>query len=155
MEPSPPSPPPEGLARFVRFGAVGVSGMLVDYGTFFGLRSLGCTGGLRLGPASVLFANMVSVAVAIQSNFLWNRRWTFADRRDASAARQWRLFTLFSTLTWVLNNLIVGLCEGAYGPGARMAVGGVGFPAVYVWKALAIAICTVANYGLSARVAFR
>lgn len=128
--------------------------MLVDYGTFFGLLSLGLRGGLPLGPAPVPYANMVSVAVAIQNNFLWNRRWTFADRRDATAARQWRLFTLFSALTWVGNNLIVGLCEGAYGPGARLAwLGDV--PAVYVWKALAIAICTVANYVLSARVAFR
>jgi putative flippase GtrA len=142
-------------ARIVQFGAVGLSGMVVDYGTFFALSTLGLRGGPTLGPLHLLWANMISVGVAIQHNFFWNRHWTFADRRRATATRQWRYFTGFSAMVWVLNNLIVGMLEGAYGPGGRLAVLDAQIEAVYLWKAIAIGTCTFVNFALSTRVAFR
>jgi putative flippase GtrA len=142
-------------ARIVQFGAVGLSGMLVDYGTFFALSTVGLRGGPTLGPLHLLWANMISVAVAIQHNFFWNRRWTFADRRRATATRQWRYFTGFSVMVWVLNNLIVGMLEGAYGRGGRLVLLDAQVEAVYLWKAIAIGTCTLANFALSTRVAFK
>jgi putative flippase GtrA len=143
------------IGRMVQFGAVGLSGMVVDYGTFFALMSAGLRDGPTIGPIHFLWANMVSVAFAIQNNFFWNRRWTFADRRNATATRQWRYFTIFSVMTWLLNNVIVGTLEGLYGRGAQIAVMDVQIAAVYVWKAIAIALCTLVNFTLSTRVAFR
>ena len=143
------------IGRMVQFGTVGLSGMAVDYGTFFALMSAGLRGGPTIGPIHFLWANMISVAFAIQNNFFWNRRWTFADRRNATVTRQWRYFTIFSVMTWLLNNVIVGTLEGLYGPGAHIAVMDVPIAAVYLWKAIAIAICMLLNFTLSTRVAFR
>jgi len=143
------------IGRMVQFGAVGLSGMVVDYGTFIALMTAGLRDGPTLGPIHFLWANMLSVAFAIQNNFFWNRRWTFADRRSATMTQQWRYFTVFSVMTWLLNNVIVGTLEGLYGPGARIALMDVPIAAVYLWKAIAIALCMLLNFTLSTRVAFR
>lgn len=59
------------IARFLRFGVVGFSGLFVDLVMFYLLRELI---GLPLYPSTVL-----SIEAAIINNFLWNDAWTFAD----------------------------------------------------------------------------
>lgn len=140
-----------GQTRFLQFCCVGASGMVVDFGSFHLLRGLGLTGDLALGLVNVPHANMVSVALAIQWNFLLNWRWTFRDRDAAVGAAWWR-FTVFSSSTWVLNNVIVGLCWLLW-PGS-LTVLGVAASRLNLYKLIAIGLCTLANYWLSARLAF-
>ncbi len=148
-------PAPSSRARrFLRFALVGASGMPVDYAVFILVKSLGLAGQWSLGPLDLLHANMVSVAVAIQNNFLWNRIWTFQDRRGNSLGEQWFRFNLASGSTWLLNNLIVGALDGPLSSWLPALVLG-STVGVYVAKAIAIAICMAVNYVLSARVAFR
>jgi putative flippase GtrA len=76
--------------RFWKFIAVGAIGAVVDFGIFNLLNGL-----LRLvSPIS----QAVSFSAAVTSNFLWNRRWTYADSRSKPLRRQ--------ALQFVLVNLV-------------------------------------------------
>lgn len=59
------------IGRFIRFGVVGFSGVFVDMGVFYLLRTV-----LELGLTR---SAMLSSEVAILNNFLWNDLWTFGD----------------------------------------------------------------------------
>jgi len=59
------------VGRFLRFGTVGFSGVFVDMGVLYWLRT-----GIGLGLTRSL---IVSAEVAIINNFLWNDLWTFGD----------------------------------------------------------------------------
>jgi len=71
------------MARFVRFGTVGASGVLVDGGVTYA-TFLACE--------SSDVAYLVGIAVAMTWNFFWNRRITFAD---ADASPLWRQYISF------------------------------------------------------------
>jgi dolichol-phosphate mannosyltransferase len=62
------------LRRFVRFGLVGGSGVLVDMGTLYLLHDP-----KRLGLQLVV-AKLIAAQLAIVNNFVWNDLWTFRDR---------------------------------------------------------------------------
>ena len=68
------------IARFLRFGIVGFSGLFVDFAVFYLLRELL---NLPLYPSTAL-----SIEAAIINNFLWNDAWTFADL--AQQQKGWR-----------------------------------------------------------------
>jgi len=70
--------------RFLRFCAVGASGVLVNEGILWLL-----TEGFGL---FYLYAAIVSIEASIISNFILNNRWTFSDRRVANGSA----FTRFS-----------------------------------------------------------
>lgn len=139
--------------RFLLFCVVGASGMIADFGSFHLLRWCGLTGGLGLGAFAPSYANMLSVAIAIQWNFAGNRWITFSDR-DTDVTTAWWRFNVFSSFTWVLNQLIVGGLRAAYPP-ATVDWLGVGFSNENLWKLIAIGICTGANFWLSSRLAFQ
>jgi dolichol-phosphate mannosyltransferase len=66
------------LGRFVRFGVVGISGVLVNSAILFVL--------VEKGHLPSLAAAAIATEVAIISNFCLNDLWTF---RDARHARSW------------------------------------------------------------------
>ncbi|MGI8624410.1 MAG: GtrA family protein [Solirubrobacteraceae bacterium] len=70
---------PRAWLQLLRFSLVGASGYIVNLAVFdLVLRG----GGDHRTAATAAFV------VAVTNNFLWNRRWTFADARDAHAAFQ-------------------------------------------------------------------
>lgn len=72
------------LSRFLRFGAVGASGVLVNQGVLYLLhdpRRLA----LPLVPSAV-----ISALLAMINNFTWNEVWTFADRVSGAAGARGR-----------------------------------------------------------------
>jgi putative flippase GtrA len=60
--------------RFIRFAIVGSIGFLVDFTTFNLFRS-----GLGISPE---ISSIFSFMVAVASNFIWNRYWTYPDSRS-------------------------------------------------------------------------
>ena len=60
--------------RFIRFAIVGSIGFLVDLITFNLFRS-----GLGISPE---ISSIFSFLVAVASNFIWNRYWTYPDSRS-------------------------------------------------------------------------
>ncbi len=60
--------------RFIRFAIVGSIGFLVDFLTFNLFRS-----GLGISPE---ISSIFSFLIAVASNFIWNRYWTYPDSRS-------------------------------------------------------------------------
>jgi len=86
--------------RFIRFGVVGLSGMLVD----FGVTWL-CKEKLRWNK---YISNSLGFVLAATNNYLWNRLWTFESQSDA-VVREYSLFFLIALVGLGLNNLIIYL----------------------------------------------
>ena len=81
-------------ARFVRFGTVGASGVLVDCGVTYA-TFLACE--------SPDVAYLVGIAVAMTWNFFWNRRVTFADAVPSPIWRQYLGFCASCSLGGVIS----------------------------------------------------
>ncbi len=76
---------PEERTRFLKFSAVGAFGALVDFSSFHLMNSL-----FGLAPE---WAQAISFTLAISSNFIWNRFWTYPDSRSKPIGNQ--LVTFF------------------------------------------------------------
>jgi putative flippase GtrA len=63
--------------RFVKFAAVGASGVMVNLGSLALLKSVG----LQINMAAAL-----AIEISILSNFLINYAWTFRDKREDAAS---------------------------------------------------------------------
>lgn len=93
------------VAKFIKFGLVGASGMVLDYGVLILCKEL-------LGlPA--LVANAISFTVAASSNYFLNRIWTFQSTDRDVALEYVKFFGVslvglaISTLTlWLLGMML-------------------------------------------------
>ncbi len=87
--------------RFLKFGIVGASGVVVNLGVYVFLTRLM---GLGESLMSQNIAYGVSVEISILTNFLLNDLWTFRDRRGAATGmtRLWR-FHLISLVGFAIN----------------------------------------------------
>ena len=74
--------------RFVKFAVVGSIGFFVDFAVY---NLLGISFGV---PA--LWAQVVSFSVAVVSNFILNRIWTFPDSRSRPVGNQLFQFVIVS-----------------------------------------------------------
>ena len=86
--------------RFIRFGIVGCSGMIVD----FGMTWL-CKEKLRWNKYR---SNSLGFVLAATNNYIWNRLWTFESESEA-VVREYLSFVVIATIGLALNNLIVYL----------------------------------------------
>jgi putative flippase GtrA len=91
------------LDRFFRFAIVGTIGAVIDLG-FFNLF----TGVFGL-PA--LAAQALSFLLAVISNFLWNRFWTYPDSRNKPITRQLVQFFVVSVIGLTIRTLIFDALE--------------------------------------------
>lgn len=87
------------FVRFVKFAVVGVIGAVVDFGILNLMHKA------FFWP--LLWANTLSVSVAILSNFTWNRLWTFPESRSRRKREQLPQFALINFIGLGINNAIV------------------------------------------------
>ena len=128
------------VKRFFRFGVVGFSGVFVDLGVFYLLRTIL---GLGLTRSAIL-----SSEVAIINNFLWNDLWTFGDisRRQKGKRQQFRRFLKFNVVCLsglILNVLIVNFLFNILGINE------------YIAKLVAIAVVTFWNFWFNLKLSWR
>ena len=128
------------IKRFLRFGVVGFSGVFVDLGVFYLLRTVL---GLGLTRSAIL-----SSEVAIVNNFLWNDLWTFGDisRLQKGKRRQFRRFLKFNVVCLsglILNVLIVNFLFNVLGINE------------YIAKLVAIAVVTLWNFWFNLKLSWR
>lgn len=116
--------------RFLRFGMVGGSGVLVNNALLLGLVEV-----LHVAPIP---ASIVATECAILSNFVLNDRWTFADARRASSRPWYRRLLSYNLLT--LGGLVLNV-------GAIALLHGVAGMHYLVANLVGIAIGTLWNYG--------
>ena len=97
------------VERFIKFAFVGALGFVIDVGTVIILQNT------LLPPENddrVLLANSIAFILAVCSNFIWNRVWTYPDSRSYSVRRQLTQFGIVSVIGLVIRNLwISGVYE--------------------------------------------
>ncbi len=130
------------LRRFLRFGVVGLSGVVVDMAILYLLHT---TLGLPLTRSK-----LVAAEVAIVNNFLWNDAWTFADvsaRQQGWSARLKRFlkFNLICLAGLVLNVMVLNVVYNLIF-GQRWA---------YLANLVAIALVTLWNFWLNLKLSWR
>ncbi|MGV8857755.1 GtrA family protein [Rhodoglobus sp.] len=82
------------LGQFLRFGVVGLGGLVIDVAVFNLLRlTILSPDVLHEGP---VIAKVISTTLAIGANWVGNRRWTFATAGRTGAAREGVEFALVS-----------------------------------------------------------
>lgn len=123
-------------ARFVRFGGVGLGGVVVQLATIALL--------VDAFGVHYAWATPVSVAAALVHNFLWHRRWTWRDRDlQHSALASFGAFVAANGLVSFLGNLAA----------MSILVGHYGMPAVPA-NIVAITACSILNFALADRLVF-
>lgn len=95
-----------GARQFIKFGITGTIGAVVDFGTYnLLLRGFGLDAAYTIFGQHILVANNISVFLAIVSNFLFNKYWTFRDRNQ-NVLGQWTSYFTLNFFTWALNQLL-------------------------------------------------
>ena len=122
------------LLRFIRFGIVGFSGMIVD----FGVTWL-CKEKLRWNK---YLSNSLGFILAATNNYIWNRLWTFQSESEA-VAREYISFVVIAVIGLGLNNLIIYLLH------ERLHLN------FYLSKLIAIGCVTLWNFSMNYVFTFR
>jgi dolichol-phosphate mannosyltransferase len=130
------------INRFVRFGIVGLSGVVVDMGVLF-LLSDPSTLGWGLTRSKLIAAEL-----AIINNFIWNDAWTFGDIASHQQGFNHRLqrfakFQLVCLAGLMLNTVLLNLQFNLLGINRYLA------------NALAIAVVTGWNFWLNFKLSWR
>ena len=121
------------LRRWLKFSMVGATGIAVQ------LLALGLL--LKFSTLHYLLATALAVETSVLHNFVWHKRWTWADRQVDSKALLKFNFTN-GALSLFGNLLLMWLLVGSVGLDARLA------------NLLTISICAIANFLLSDRFVF-
>jgi putative flippase GtrA len=86
--------------RFVRFGIVGVSGTLIDFGVTWLCKE-------KLHWNKYL-SNSIGFLLAATNNYTWNRLWTF-ESQNSEIFREYGSFVLIALIGLGLNNFVTWL----------------------------------------------
>tara|TARA_R110001599_G_scaffold115567_1_gene282380 strand:+ start:4281 stop:4667 length:387 start_codon:yes stop_codon:yes gene_type:complete len=86
--------------KFLKFSAVGLSGLVIDFCITFLVKEK-----LRLNK---YFANSLGFVFAASSNYLLNKTWTFQDT-NPDAVTQFSKYILIAIIGLIINNLIIYL----------------------------------------------
>jgi dolichol-phosphate mannosyltransferase len=130
------------MSRFVRFAAVGMSGVVVDMGLLFLLSDPSMLGwGLTR-------SKLIASEFAIVNNFIWNDSWTFGDISARATGAKDRLrrfgkFQLICLAGLVLNTALLNLQFNLLGMNR------------YVANAVAIVVVTAWNFWLNLKLSWR
>lgn len=88
------------ISKFIKFGVVGCSGMIIDFGTTYL-----CKEKLRLNK---YLSNCIGFILAASSNYFLNRIWTFESHKEEIAV-QYMQFMVVSTIGLGINSLVLYL----------------------------------------------
>ena len=93
------------IYKFLKFGAVGLSGMVVDFGITFLFKEK-----IRVNK---YVANTLGFFSAASSNFILNRIWTFQSE-DPQVTFQYLRFLLIAIVGVIVSNGIIYLLHGRF-----------------------------------------
>jgi len=79
--------------QFLRFGAVGAAGFVVDTSVVYALRA----------SAGIYAAGVAAYAMAATFTWAFNRIWTFRGSQRMPAGRQWAVFLATQSAGFVVN----------------------------------------------------
>ena len=93
------------ITKFIKFGIVGLSGFILDFGCTWICKEY-----FLFHP---LLANAIGFSIAVSCNFLLNREWTF-DNNSTNIGRQIVSFLCISLVGLLLNTTIIGLLNNIF-----------------------------------------
>lgn len=127
------------VLKFVKFGAVGASGMVVDFGVLYLMRDV-------VGLPD-LWANTISFTAAATGNYILNRIWTFRSH-EKQVGVEYIKFLAVSVVGLGINNGVLLLSRLLWPDlySGSMSLAGVDIDIFYLFKLLAIAITTLWNF---------
>ncbi|MDD4484610.1 MAG: GtrA family protein [Methanoregula sp.] len=111
--------------QILRFVSVGVSGMVVNWGSY-GILS-------RMLGMEMLTAALVAIECSIISNFLLHDRWTFASSSRVTL-RRFGMFQGISTVGMVIQMLTFSLLVAMVGSEYDLLVYPAGILVAFVWN---------------------
>lgn len=108
--------------QFIKFAITGSIGAVVDFTSYNILtRGIGWDDIYFVFGYEIIAANLVSVFLAILSNFIFNKYWTFRDPNKA-IVKQWAGYFTLNVITFLLNQIFtsffafrVPLTEAVFG----------------------------------------
>ena len=106
------------LERLIKFAFVGLLGFAIDSGTTIVLQNTllpPVTAANEPLGFNVALATTIAFVLAVCSNFVWNRLWTYPDSRSRSARRQLTQFAIVSVIGWALRTLWIDLAYRSLG----------------------------------------
>lgn len=123
------------IRRWMKFNLVGATGVAVQMFTLFLLA--------KVAGMHYLAATALAVEASVINNFIWHRKWTWADRAPDDTLQLLVRFHLTSgVLSMGGNLLLMWLLAGAAGLNPILA------------NLITITICSLANFTLSDRIVF-
>jgi len=127
------------ILKFLKFGVVGASGMVVDFAVLILMRDV-------VGLPD-LWANTVSFTTAATTNYFLNRIWTFRSQ-DKHVGVEYLKFLGVSIIGLGINNGVLYLSSllwpEAYSSSITLL--GMNIDVFYIFKLVAIAITTLWNF---------
>ena len=110
--------------RFWKFAVVGAIGFVIDAGSVNGLKALGLFHNIKIDLPVVGFSltevgivGAIGFILAIISNFLWNRFWTYPDSRSKSIISQVITFFAINVIGILIR---IPILEGLSSPFANI-----------------------------------
>ncbi len=97
------------VERFIKFAIVGVIGTVIDLGISNLLMKFVFHVNKETGSTPVLIASVIGFTIAVCSNFIWNRYWTYPDSRSYSVWRQLAQFFAVNIVGLLIRAVVVGL----------------------------------------------
>jgi putative flippase GtrA len=130
-----PRHPPAVFHRFAKFSAVGAGGVIVQTVTLGVL--------LHVGGMHYLMATALAVEASVLNNFVWHRRWTWADRQQSRAAQTLLRFNATNGAMSLIGNLaLMFILVSVFNVNP------------YVSNLITIGICSLVNFALADRFVF-
>lgn len=93
------------LERFLKFMVVGAIGALID---------LGLTNILLSFKVPIQIATGIGFVVAVISNFIWNRSWTYPESRERAIAPQITQFFIVNALGLLIREIVVTVLDDPF-----------------------------------------
>lgn len=88
------------ILKFIKFAAVGFSGLLIDYGFTYLFK--------EIFKVQKYVSNSIGFTIAASSNYIFNRIWTF-ESDNPDIAMEYGEFLVISIIGLGINNLILWL----------------------------------------------
>lgn len=115
--------------RFIKFAFVGLLGFMIDAGAVLLLQNTLLPPVNALGEAlatNVALTQSIAFFLAVLSNFVWNRLWTYPDSRSHSAKRQLTQFVIVSLIGWGIRTIWIAVSYQPFGRISAKALSSLG-----------------------------
>ena len=128
------------IGRFLRFGAVGLSGVVIDMGVLYLLHTVWGLGYTR--------SLIVSGEIAVINNFIWNDLWTFGDisqkqRQTSMIFKRFLKFNFICLMGIVIKVILANIFLNKLGMDAFLS------------NFIAIGLVTVWNFWINLKLSWR